>query len=107
MPKGYAGRILRVNLTEKSLEIEEPSDSFYRRYVGGNGFVGYYLLREVPRGADPLGPDNVLVLTLSVITGAALAGANRYTVAAKSPLSDGFGEAEAGGFFSIQLNFQT
>jgi aldehyde:ferredoxin oxidoreductase len=50
-----------------------------------------------------LGPDNVLVLTVSVLTGTPLPGANRYTLAAKSPLSEGFGEAEAGGFFSIQL----
>ncbi|MCG2769355.1 MAG: aldehyde ferredoxin oxidoreductase family protein [Anaerolineae bacterium] len=103
MPKGYAGRILRVNLTEKRLEIEEPPDSFYRRYVGGNGFIGYYLLREVPRGADPLGPDNLLIFAAGPITGIPVAGAGRHAVGAKSPLTGGYGEADVGGFFGAEM----
>jgi len=111
VPKGYAGRILRVNLTENRLEIEEPPDSFYRRYVGGNGFVGYYLLREVPRGADPLGPrgadplgpDNLLILAAGPITGVPVAGAGRHAVGGKSPLTGGYGEADVGGFFGAEM----
>ena len=103
MPKGYAGRILRVNLTENSLETEEPPDSFYRRYVGGNGFVGYYLLREVPRGADPLGPDNLLIFAAGPITGVPVAGAGRHAVGGKSPLTGGYGEADVGGFFGAEM----
>ena len=58
---GYAGKILHVDLTNNKLWDEEPPESFYRRYLGANGFVGYYLLNEMPKGADALGPDNVLV----------------------------------------------
>ena len=65
---GYAGKVLHVNLTDGKIEIEEPPESFYRRYLGGNGFVGYYLLKEVPKGADPLGPDNALIFAAGTIT---------------------------------------
>ena len=54
MPKGYTGKILHVNLSSGASWIEQPDDLFYRRYLGGSGLVGYYLLKEVPQGADPL-----------------------------------------------------
>jgi aldehyde:ferredoxin oxidoreductase len=100
---GYTGRILKVDLNDLTYAIEEKSDYFYRTFMGGSAMASYFLLTEMGKGVDPLGPDNVLVLTVSVLTGTPLPGANRYTLAAKSPLSDGFGEAEAGGFFSVQL----
>ena len=103
MASGYTGRILKVDLNDLTYAIEEKSDYFYRTFMGGSAMASYFLLTEMGKGVDPLGPDNVLVLTVSVLTGAPLPGANRYTLAAKSPLSDGFGEAEAGGFFSVQL----
>lgn len=103
MAFGYCGKILRVNLDDLSYSVEEKGDYFYRTFMGGSAMASYFLLTEMERGVDALGPDNVLVLTVSVLTGAPIPGANRYTLAAKSPLNDGFGEAEAGGFFSIQL----
>ncbi len=100
---GYAGKILRVDLTSGKIEIEEPSESFYRRYLGGNGFVGYHLLKETPAGADPLGPDNVLIMACGTLTGIPVAGAGRSVVGAKSPLTGGYGEADVGGFFGAEL----
>ena len=49
MMNGYAGKILHVDLTDGKIWIEEPPAAFYRRYLGGQGFVAYYLLKEVPR----------------------------------------------------------
>ncbi|HHX42729.1 MAG TPA: aldehyde ferredoxin oxidoreductase, partial [Chloroflexi bacterium] len=103
MAKGYAGKILRVNLTSGKIWTEKPSDAFYRRYVGGNGFIGYYLLKEVPKGADPLGPDNALVFAGGAITGIPVAGAGRSAVGCKSPLTGGYGEADVGGFFGAEM----
>jgi aldehyde:ferredoxin oxidoreductase len=100
---GYNGKILRVDLTEKRITIEEKDDLFYRTYWGGRGLVAYYLLNEVPRGADPLGPDNVLVFAAGPLTGAPVAGAGRNSVGAKSPLTGGYGDAEGGGFFGAEL----
>ena len=69
-----------MDLSSGGIEVEEPSDVFYRRYLGGNGFVAYYLLKEVPQGADPLGPDNVLVFAGGTLTGVPLAGSGRGAV---------------------------
>ena len=93
---GYTGKILRVDLSSGSFEIEEPSPSFYRRYFGGNGFIAYYLLKEMPAGADPLGPDNLLIFAAGTMTGIPIAGSGRSAVGAKSPLTCGYGEAEVG-----------
>ncbi len=45
---GYTGKIAHIDLATGKSTIEEPPEHFYRRYLGGNGFVGYYLLKEVP-----------------------------------------------------------
>jgi aldehyde:ferredoxin oxidoreductase len=103
MAPGYVGKILKINLDELTFSVEEKGDFFYRTFMGGSAMASYFLLTEMEKGIDPLGPDNILVLTTSVLTGAPLPGANRLSIAAKSPLSEGFGEAEAGGFFSVEL----
>ena len=103
MPYGYNSKILRVNLTNRQMSIEEPDEDFYRRYMGGRGFIGYYLLNELQPGIEPLGPDNKLIFATGVITGGRIAGSGRNSVGAKSPLTDGYGEAEAGGFWGPEL----
>ncbi|MDF1515025.1 MAG: aldehyde ferredoxin oxidoreductase family protein [Anaerolineae bacterium] len=100
---GYTGKILRVDLTQGVLDVKEPDEMFYRQYLGGNGFVGYYLLKEMPVGVDPLGPDNVLVFAAGPITGVPIAGSGRSAVGAKSPLTGGYGEADVGGFFGAEM----
>ncbi len=105
MSFGYNGKILHVNLSSHEITIEEPGEQWYRTYMGGSAFASYYLLKMVKPGIDPLSPDNVLVLSTSVICGAPISGYNRFTAAAKSPLTDCFGEAEAGGYFGPELKF--
>ena len=105
MPFGYNGKILHVNLTTSETRVEEPNDQWYRTYMGGSAFASYYLLKMVKPGIDPLSPDNVLVLSTSVICGAPISGYNRFTAAAKSPLTHCFGESEAGGYFGPELKF--
>jgi len=105
MPNGYKGKILHVDLTHESLTVEEPPESFYRRYLGGSAMGMYYLLKEMKSGADPLGPENVLTLMLSVLTGAPISGQSRMTANAKSPLVDGVGDSQCGGFWPAELKF--
>jgi aldehyde:ferredoxin oxidoreductase len=100
---GYWNKILHVDLTARTTSVEEPGDRFYRMYGGGRGFIGHYLLKYVPQDADPLGPNNLLVFAPGVLTGSPVPGAGRHSVGAKSPLSGGFGEAEAGGFWGSEL----
>ncbi len=100
---GYFGKILKVDLASGVISIDTHDDLFYRTYVGGWGIVAYYLFKEVPRGADPLGPDNLLIFTRGIATGAAAGGSGRSVVGAKSPLTGGFGAAEVGGYWGAEL----
>ena len=103
MAYGYWDRVLRVDLTAGKSWVEHPGDAFYRKHLGGRGFIGHYLLSEVPKGIDAFDPQNRLVFAAGPITGVPLPGAGRHSVGAKSPLSDGFGEAESGGFWGAEL----
>lgn len=105
MPNGYNGKILHVNLTTGELDVEQPPENFYRQYMGGSAMGLYYILNEVPAGADALGPKNVLTLMVSVTTGAAISGQSRINANAKSPLSGAIGDSQAGGFFPAELKF--
>jgi aldehyde:ferredoxin oxidoreductase len=104
-PYGCNGRVLRVDLTSLSITEEILEPPIYRRYLGGGALSLYYLLKEMKSDTDPLGPENLLVFAASVLTGTPLMGLSRYTVAAKSPLTGGFGEAEAGGWWGPELKF--
>jgi aldehyde:ferredoxin oxidoreductase len=103
MEYGYSGKILRVDLSNDKISIEHPKEIFYRKYIGGEGFVAYYLLKELEPNTDPLGPENKLVFATGPITGVSIAGAGRNSVGAKSPLTNGFGEAEVGGYWGPEL----
>jgi len=102
---GYAGKVLHVDLTNGSLEVEEPSEHFYRTYLGGSALGLFYLLRNTPAGADPFGAENTLTFALSGLTGAPISGQSRCCVVAKSPLTGGVGSSEAGGFWPAELKF--
>ena len=64
MPYGYNGTILHVDLNKGKIEVENPPEEFYRKYMGGSAMGTYYILQEMPAGADPLGPDNVVITVL-------------------------------------------
>jgi aldehyde:ferredoxin oxidoreductase len=105
MPNGYNGKILRVDLERGSIDVEEPKEILYCRYLGGGTLALYYLLKELKPKTDPLAPENILVFAGSVISGTPAAGLSRFSVAAKSPLTGAFGEAEAGGWWIPELKF--
>lgn len=103
MSYGYTGSILRVNLSNGSITVENPDELFYRKYLGGAGFVGYYLLKELEPGIDPLGEQNKLIFAAGPITGAPIGGSGRHCVGAKSPRSGALAKAEVGGFWGAEL----
>ena len=100
---GVTARLLHVDLTSRQTRVEVIPETTLRKHLGGGALAAYILLRDMPAGVDPLGPDNVLVFMTSVINGLSLSGSNRYTAAAKSPLTGAFGESEAGGWWGPEL----
>ncbi|MCL4560267.1 MAG: aldehyde ferredoxin oxidoreductase family protein [Chloroflexi bacterium] len=102
---GFAGKILHVDLTAQTLAVEEPSEAFYRKYMGGSAAGLYYILRDMPAGADPLSPENILTLMVSAPTGAPVSGQSRINANARSPMGGAIGDSQGGGFFPAELKF--
>ena len=100
---GTTAKILRVDLTSGTFETENLSEEFYRLYPGGKALAGYILLNELPPHTDPFSPDNLLVIASGLLTGAPVSTATRYVVSGRSPLTGGYGESEAGGFWGPEL----
>ena len=105
MPEGRTGRIAHVDLTRGAVEMETPPESFYRKYFGGSAMGMYYILKNTKPGIDPLGPENVLTMFVSLLTGAPISGQSRMCANALSPLVDGIGDAQCGGFFPAEMRF--
>ncbi len=103
MPNGYSGKIVRVDLSREKISVKQPEEAFYRRYLGGWGFIAYHLLKELEPGIDPLSPRNQLLLAPGVVTGAPIGGSDRNAVGGKSPLTGAFGATEVGGYFPSML----
>jgi len=105
MVHAYAGKILRVNLSEKRGIRVEPLDmSFAKKFLGGKGFGAKLLYDLVGPNVDPLGPDNVVMYCTGPLTGT-LAPTNRYCIVTKSPLTGLFSDSYAGGYFSQELKY--
>lgn len=100
---GFMGKILRVDLAEKRIQEEVIQEEWARKFMGGAGMATKYLYEEVPKGTDPLGPQNLLIFMAGPLTGTASASASRYSVVAKSPLTGIWGHANSGGSFGPAL----
>ena len=105
MQGAFAGKYLRLNLSEGTTAVEEFPEETYRTFMGGAAMAASILMRELKPGVDPLGPENMLVVATCPLNGVPLSGMSRFTVAAKSPLTDGYGEGEAGGWWGPELKF--
>jgi aldehyde:ferredoxin oxidoreductase len=103
MSYGFMGQLLRVNLTDRKITIEEINQAWAKQYLGGAGLATKYFYEEVPGGVDPLGPENKLIFMTGPLTGTASASASRYSVVAKSPQTGLWGQANSGGSFGPAL----
>lgn len=102
---GYAGKFLWVDLSTGELEDEIPDDELLRDFIGGYGIAARVLYERQPPGADPLGPDNTLAMLTGPLTGSPAPTGTRWTVAAKSPLTNTWGDANGSGFFGPAMKF--
>jgi aldehyde:ferredoxin oxidoreductase len=102
---GYGGKILRVNLTTGKITKEQTPVDVARDFIGGRGFGAYYLYKEVPQGADPLGPDNKLIISSGPMSGLMVPGAGKCDFTTKSPLTGGYASASMGGHFTAEIKY--
>jgi len=94
-------KILRVNMTEKTIRVEE----IFQEYMGlgGRGLSSAIISKEVPPTCDPLGPKNKLIFAPGILTGTELVNTSRISIGAKSPLTGGIKESNVGGTFPAAL----
>ena len=99
----YNGKLLEVDLSREKLEEKALSEEDLDLFIGGSGLAAKILFDLVDPSVDPLSPENVLVFMTAPLTGTLVPTSSRFTVAAKSPLTKGWGEAHAGGFWGVEL----
>lgn len=89
-------KLLRVNLTKKSHQVEDLDAALLEKYIGGLGYGLALFTREVPPPVQALDPANKLVFATGPLTGTAMSSSGRVTVIAKSPINQMIGESHAG-----------
>lgn len=103
MAGGFRGSIVRVDLSAGRVSIESAPEPYYRRHLGGRGIILDNLLGDLDNTTDAFSPRRKLVFAAGVLTGTLIGGSGRSSVGARSPLTGGYGEAEAGGRFGARL----
>ena len=81
---GVWGKLLHIDLSTGRQWIEAPADDLYLKLVGGRALGAYLLLRDMPAGDDPLGPDNLLIFAPGIFQGSNLPGAGRHGIRPKA-----------------------
>jgi len=102
---GYGGTILRVNLTEGKITKQPTPAQLARDFIGGRGFGLYFLFKEVPKGADALGPENKLIISTGPFSGMMVPGGGKCDWTTKSPLTGGYADASMGGHFTAEMKY--
>lgn len=97
------GRILEVDLDTGACRPREFPEAAARRWLGGRAFNVAHLYRHLSPGADPLGPENILILSCGLLTGAPVPTSSRLHVNALSPLTGLLGSSNVGGRFGDRL----
>ena len=105
MWKGYAGKILEVDLSSGTIERVDLDRETAEKYIGGKGFGVHTLFHRLPAGTDPLAPDNILVFATGPLTGSAAPASGRLELCTKSPATGLWLDSNAGGSFGPELKY--
>jgi len=99
----WAGKILRVNLTEGTVKSEPLNMEWARAYIGSRGLGSKYLINEVDPKVDPLSPDNKIIWATGPLTGTMASTGGRYTVITKGPLTGAIACSNSGGYWGAEF----
>jgi aldehyde:ferredoxin oxidoreductase len=98
-------KIAYINLGKEKIETASIPIEWRRKFLGGRGLDAYLLYKNVPRGCDPLGPDNAAIISAGLLVGTLASASARTHVMAKSPLTNLLGSANMGGFFAPEMRW--
>lgn len=99
----YTGKILHIDLTNRTTRIQRLDEDFLKKYVGGVCLAARLAHDNVPKGADPLGPENALCFATSAFAGTIVPVGDKYSVAAKSPLTGFLNDSLATSYFPAAI----
>ncbi|MDD5492695.1 MAG: aldehyde ferredoxin oxidoreductase C-terminal domain-containing protein [bacterium] len=102
---GYAGQLLRIDLTRSSINTERLDESILKQYPGGATLGIKFIYDEVPPGVEWSNPENRLFLGTGPLTGTRICGSGSTAVVSKGPLTNGMASTQANGFFGAFLKF--
>jgi len=97
--------IAYIDLTSGQVTTAPIPENMRRKYLGGRGIDAYLLYNHVPPECDPLGPDNVFLVSAGLLGGTLAPSSGRCNLGAKSPLTGLIGGSNMGGFFAPELRF--
>ncbi len=99
----YRSQVWRVNVRTQTLARQPVPESWQR--LGGRGLLARVLLDEVDAKCDPLGRENKLIFAPGLLVGHMLSSTDRISIGAKSPLTRGIKEANAGGRTGLHMTY--
>ncbi|MBI4186613.1 MAG: hypothetical protein HY530_03785 [Chloroflexi bacterium] len=102
---GWAGKVLRVDLSSGEIEAESLDREWAKKYVGGSCFGARILFNEVPPEVSALSPDNVIILSQGPLSGTLSPASSRCEMTAKSPMSGIISRSNVGGNFGPQMKW--
>jgi aldehyde:ferredoxin oxidoreductase len=100
---GGHGKILRVNLSGGKVSQEDIPEDLFDKFLTGAGLATHYLFREVPKGTEPLGPENELILMTGALTGTIAPSTGRFNWVFKSPLTGIWAQSNSAGFWGVDF----
>lgn len=98
-------KLLRINLTTGSSKVEEIPESVVYDYMGGTGYITYYLYKELSPKIDPLSEENIIIIAPGPLQGTRVPISGRYAMGTKGPLTNLYLDSNAGGFFGPEVRF--
>ena len=98
-------KIAYIDLSTGEIETETIPLEWRKKFLGGRGLDAYLLYMHAPKGCDPLGPDNVALISAGILVGTLASASARTHVMAKSPLTNLIGSANMGGFFGPEMRW--
>jgi len=102
---GYAGTILRVDLSRETVTKEALPEGMAETYLGGRGFVARMLFDELPPGTAPESEANLFIAAVGPLTGHFLPASGKTHFGTKSPATGGYADSNMGGHFGPALKY--
>jgi aldehyde:ferredoxin oxidoreductase len=102
---GYAGTILRIDLSSGRIDKQPLPEDLTDKYIGGRGFVAHTLFEELKPGTQPFDPDNLFIVATGPLSGHFLPASGKTHFGTKSPASGGYADSNMGGHFGPQLKY--